>query len=162
MASRNIQPGEIWEASIWRAIREADFVLTCLSVRATAKRGFLQKEIRQALEIWKEKLEGDIYLIPVKLQECSIPDVLSRFQWVDLHDGYQKLLAAISMGMKQRGQEAMALTEPLAGPTYEGRKNADTPNRYQNPQNWFSFSIPAGWMRQKLVPEFLRQAAKLR
>ena len=30
------------------------------------QRGFLQSEIRQALEVWKEKLPDDIYLIPVR------------------------------------------------------------------------------------------------
>ncbi len=112
MSKRNIHPGEMWEVAIWRAIKDADFVVICLSEHASAKRGFLQKEIKQALEIWKEKLEDDIYLIPVKLRDCSIPNALSQFHWVDLQqsDGYQKLLRAISIGMERYDVYQTAIT----------------------------------------------------
>jgi hypothetical protein len=107
MAKRDIHPGEDWERAIWRAVREAAFVLVCLSKSAEAKRGFLQKEIKQALEIWKEKLEDDIYLIPVKFEDCSVPRVLSGFHWVNLYEmaGYKKLLGSIAVGMDRRGSE---------------------------------------------------------
>src|SRR5262249_11938603 len=42
MARRNIHPGENWQRAIWRAIREADFVLVCLSKSAVGKRGVMQ------------------------------------------------------------------------------------------------------------------------
>ena len=107
MAKRNIHAGENWERAIWRAVREADYVLVCLSKTATGKRGFLQKEIKQALEIWKEKLEDDIYLIPIKLEECTVPRPLSDFHWLTLFepDGYTRLLKSIRIGMERRGAE---------------------------------------------------------
>jgi hypothetical protein len=73
MSGRDILPGEDWERSITKAVRGADFFLVCLTSRSLAKRGFLQKEIKQALEIWKEKLEDDIYLIPLRLELCQVP-----------------------------------------------------------------------------------------
>jgi hypothetical protein len=39
--------------------------MVCLSANSTDKRGWIQKEIKQALGIWDEMLEGDIYLIPM-------------------------------------------------------------------------------------------------
>ena len=58
MDKRDILPGEKWDLSIYRAIRRADFFLACFSPRAVGKRGFLQKEFKQALSCWQEKLDG--------------------------------------------------------------------------------------------------------
>ena len=69
-----------------------------MSTRSVKKRGFLQKELVYALEVWKEKLEDDIYLIPVRLDKCDIPERLSGFEWVDLFepDGLGRLAESIS------------------------------------------------------------------
>jgi hypothetical protein len=57
-----------------------------------------------ALEAWNGMLVGDIYLIPVRLSICSIPDELSSFQYVDIFDtsGWDKLLLALKSGFKRR------------------------------------------------------------
>jgi hypothetical protein len=113
MAKRDIVPGEDWENAIWKAVREADLFVVCLSNQAVAKRGFLQKEIKQALEIWKGKLEDDIYLIPLRLETCPAPSALARFQWIDffLQDGHERLKDAISRGIERlKHEELMAET----------------------------------------------------
>jgi hypothetical protein len=69
MDQRDILPGEQWRFCIPQAIRNSDFFLACLSKNSVTKRGFLQKEIRDALDIWQEKLTSDIYLIPVRLED---------------------------------------------------------------------------------------------
>ena len=66
MDTRNLLPGEIGEERIRKVIKEADFFLACLSRQAIDKNGFIQAEIKQALQLFEEKREGDIYLIPVK------------------------------------------------------------------------------------------------
>ena len=105
MDVEDILPGERWETSIQRAIRASDFCLVFLSANSVAKRGFVQKEIRQALEIWQEMLDSDIYLIPVRLEPCEAPESLVSFQWVNLYEegGWPRLLAAIQAGMDRRG-----------------------------------------------------------
>jgi len=106
MDKRDILPGEQWEVSIQKAIRNSDFFLACLSVNSVDRRGYLQKEIKDALTIWQEKLSEDIYLIPVRLEECIVPDELRRFQYADLFekDGWTKLVKAIQEGMVRRGK----------------------------------------------------------
>ena len=42
-----------------------------LSVDSVTKEGYLQKEIRQALDVANEKPEGSIFLIPARLDNCS-------------------------------------------------------------------------------------------
>lgn len=103
---RDILPGEKWEHSIWKAVRRSDFFLICLSANSVSKRGFLQKEVREALNIWKEKLDDDIYLIPVRLDECEIPAALSEFEWVNMYEeqGWYRLIEAISVGVERSSQ----------------------------------------------------------
>ena len=104
MDTQKILPGERWEDSIRRAIKEADFFLACMSTHSVNKRGVLQKEIRSALDTWQGMLDSDIYLVPVRLQPCLVPDDLSGFQWVDLfaEDGREKLFRAIREGLRRR------------------------------------------------------------
>jgi len=103
MDTKDILPGERWEYSINKAVRESDFFIVCLSTNSVSKRGFLQKEIKNALNIWQEKLEEDIYLIPVRLEKCEVPESLKVFQWVDLFDDdwFSKLLKAINVGLER-------------------------------------------------------------
>jgi len=103
----DILPGENWERSIRNAIQKADFFLIFLSPYSVNRRGVLQKEIRAALDAWNTMLASDIYLIPVRLGDCSIPGELSDFQWVDIFDtsGWNKLLSAIKVGLKRRKNE---------------------------------------------------------
>jgi|SRR5215472_1522815 len=90
-------PGQDWEATIKRAVQKSDVVIVCLSNTSVARRGFAQKEIRFALDVADEQPDGTIYLIPLKLEECEIPDRLKRWHGVELYrsSGYQKLLTAL-------------------------------------------------------------------
>lgn len=107
MDKKDLLPGERWKSSIGRAIRRSDFFVICLSTNSVHKRGFFQKEIRSALEIWREKLESDIYLIPVRLDDCEVPDSLSEFQWLNLfkEDDWTHLVRALQTGIERRLEE---------------------------------------------------------
>jgi hypothetical protein len=100
----DILPGENWEHAIRIAITKADFYLIFLSENSVNRRGVLQKEIHTALDSLKGMLSNDIYLIPVRLTECRIPDEISSFQCVDLFDesGWDRLLSAIKAGLRRR------------------------------------------------------------
>ena len=100
----DILPGEDWDRSIRVAIQKADFFFIFLSNHSYNKRGYLQKEIRAALDSWTKMLASDIYVIPVRLEDCPVPDELSAFQWVDIFDssGWDKLLEAVNAGVKRR------------------------------------------------------------
>lgn len=105
MDRKDLVPGEEWERAIWKAVRQADFFVVCLSERSVTKRSFLQREIKKAITIWEEKLVDDIYLIPARLTPCEMPSSLSHLQWVNLYepDGFDKLTEAILLGAKRRG-----------------------------------------------------------
>jgi|GEM_PF-2741137 len=93
MDVKSLLPGEKWRHAIQKAIKQSDFFLICLSNESVNRRGFLQKEIRIALDILDEMLDDDIYLIPVCLEECKVPQTLANLQCVNLFeaDGYVRL-----------------------------------------------------------------------
>jgi hypothetical protein len=105
MDKEDLVPGEAWDPAIKRAVRNSDFLVLCLSAKSVAKRGYLQREFKLALDLSQEMLSTDIYLIPVRLDQCQPPDELSHLQWVDIFrpDGWNRLLAALETGAKQRG-----------------------------------------------------------
>lgn len=88
MDFKDILPGQKWANEILKTIRESDIILVFLSKSSVEKNGYLRKEIRLALEMSEEKMASDIFLIPVRLEECPIPLRLSYFQPVDLFKKY--------------------------------------------------------------------------
>lgn len=106
--SEDLMPGQVWKIEIPKAIREASVFLACLSSRSIAKRGYVQKEFRTALNTFGELPPGSIYLIPVRLDDCEVPDLqipdlglgLRDVHWVDLfaEDGLDRLLRALTDG----------------------------------------------------------------
>ena len=90
---RDLLPGQEWDLEIRRAVRAADVVVVCLSKGSVTKAGYVQKEIRVVLDAADEQPEGAMFLIPARLEECEVPDRLSRWHWVDLYrrGGYHRL-----------------------------------------------------------------------
>ncbi|MCC5645668.1 TIR domain-containing protein [Nostoc sp. CHAB 5824] len=93
----NLLPGQDWKYEIAKAVRASDVVLVCLSRTSVNKTGFVQKEIKYALDVADEKPEGAIFLIPVRLEECTIPEQLSGKQWLDLFQdkGLNRLIKSL-------------------------------------------------------------------
>lgn len=91
---KNLRPGDRWRSSIPAAIRNSQFFLVLLTKRSTNKRGYLQKEIKEALDVQDELADQGRYVIPVRLERCVIPDRLKHIQSADLFeaDGWQGLL----------------------------------------------------------------------
>jgi hypothetical protein len=53
--------------------------------------------MKYALDVADRQPEGAIFLIPLRLEECEVPQRLRRRQWVDLfqEEGYERLLSAL-------------------------------------------------------------------
>jgi WD40 repeat protein len=91
-------PGQEWDLEIARAVRSSAVVLVCLSEGSVNKAGYVQKEIRFALDRAAEQPEGAIFMVPVRLEECAVPDRLKHWQWVNLFEehGYSLILRALA------------------------------------------------------------------
>ena len=97
-------PGADWEYEIRKAVREADVVVVCLSTQFN-QAGFRQKEVRIALDSAMEKPEGEIFIIPARLEECDTLERLEKWHWVDLFesDGFQRLMMALRLRAERIG-----------------------------------------------------------
>jgi hypothetical protein len=105
MNTKDIPGGSEWEPAINRAIKNSDFFISCLTQNSVDRRGVMQKEISAAFDKKEEMLDDDIFLIPVRLEDCKVRDEkLRKFQRVDLFatDGHAKLLSSLNVGIERR------------------------------------------------------------
>src|SRR5262249_25943892 len=96
---KNLIPGQDWREEIRKAVSESHVVAVCLSEHSLTKKGFVQKKLRFPLDLADEQPTGQIYIIPVRLEDCDVPDRLQRWHWVNLFesDGFLRLLRAIEV-----------------------------------------------------------------
>lgn len=105
MDKRDLMGGENWPIAIEAQIKASDFVVFCLSPRSYKRRGFVMAEMRFALKTLEKLLSSDIYLIPVRLEECEVPPELADINCIDLFEegGMAALEKSIKEGIRRRG-----------------------------------------------------------
>jgi len=108
-------PGQDWKLEIPNAIRSSDVVMILLSNHSITKEGFVQKEIKYAIDIADEKPEGTIFIIPVRLEDCKVPSSLTKWQWLDYfgNDGYEKLIKSFEKRANNIGKKLRALKQEI-------------------------------------------------
>ena len=84
--------------------------IALLSPRSINKRGYVQKELRLALDILSETPPSTVYLIPVRVEPCTPSHALLQdLQWLDLYPDFDaacaRLLKAIQSGDERRAPE---------------------------------------------------------
>jgi hypothetical protein len=101
--AEQLLPGQDWDFEIKKALDVSDVILICLSRNSVDKEGYVQREVRIALDRALEMPEGRIFLIPVRLEECELPSRLSSYQYMDLfaENGIEKLIKSLNVRAKQ-------------------------------------------------------------
>jgi Tol biopolymer transport system component len=125
--TEKLSPGQDWEKEIPKAIKNSDAIIVCLSKDSVNKEGYVQKEIKFALDKADEMPEGRIFLIPARLDDyVSLPDDLKKIQRVNLfeEDGCVKLLESLQMRIQQVG--ASPIVNPTGRPMREKAKQLAT------------------------------------
>jgi hypothetical protein len=104
MDIHDIKGGENWLRAIYKAIEESDIFLAVLSNNSVTRRGVIQKELKKALDKWEGMLPDDIYIVPLRIDDCPIPELLEDLHVIDWDDGKgkDKLLEAIQVGLERR------------------------------------------------------------
>lgn len=118
-------PGQNWQQEISKAVRSSDVVIVCLSKSSITKEGYVQKEIRIALDAADEKPDGTIFVIPGRLEhDVEVPQRLAQLQWANLflEAGYQKLLTALN-----RRAESLGIPLGLAAKQPQRRRSHTRP-----------------------------------
>lgn len=101
--AEDLLPGQNWQVEIPKAIASSDAIIICLSTNSVDKEGYVQKEIKFALDKALEMPDGRIFIIPARLDECEVPFTLKPFHWVDLFDteGYTRLMKSLKLRASQ-------------------------------------------------------------
>lgn len=97
MADLDLLPGQNRQHAIQRAVRSSDIVLICISSTYLGEPGYFHKEIKSAVDITDDLPEDTIFIIPVRIEACAVPENLKALQWVDLFEdnGYELLMRAL-------------------------------------------------------------------
>lgn len=96
-------PGVDWKKLIKNAIRDTDLALICMSSNTVNKEGFFQREVKSVLDRYDEKPEGSLFIIPLRLDDCQIPNRLKEFETIDIFEegGWKRLLELIELKKSQ-------------------------------------------------------------
>lgn len=143
MDKKNLLPGQKWDYEIQRALRSADFVIMLLSNISVNKRGYVQKEFKKAVIYCEEKLDSDIYIIPIKIDDCTIPIDLNKFQWIEFSptDTFDKILNSINIQRQILLKEEEAKKYRLHGFEYQ-IQNRQGEYGTTNPKQLYELSYP--------------------
>jgi TIR domain-containing protein len=99
---KNLLPGQNWKYEIRQAILRSNIVIVCLSGQFNKQGGFRHEELQIALEKARSFPDGEIFIIPARLEKCELTEPLCQWQCVDLFeaDGFGKLLRVIKEGIQ--------------------------------------------------------------
>lgn len=94
----NLLPGQNWQMEIPKAIRASDIVLVFFSTNSVSKRGYVQKEFKLALDTLAEIPSGQIFVIPIRLDDCEVPDNFRDIHYCNLfqENGFNTIIKAIN------------------------------------------------------------------
>jgi len=94
--SKNLKPGANWKYEIKKSIKNARYFILLISKYSIGQRGFVQKEIREALDVLQEFPKNQIFIIPVRLDDTQpIDEELLELNWIDLYKDYYSGLESI-------------------------------------------------------------------
>jgi hypothetical protein len=103
----SLVPGQLWENEIRNAIKSCSVFIACLSSRSVNKKGVFQKELKYALEVFLEYPEGQIYLVPLRFDNCVVPERFEQIQYLDwfCQESRWKLLESIRSSLNAKNPE---------------------------------------------------------
>lgn len=99
--AERLQPGQDWQNEIRNAILHSEIVLVCISREFDKKPGYRHEELKLALEKANFLPDHEVFIIPVRLEQCEVPESLHRLHRVDLFKagGYKRLIQALRKRM---------------------------------------------------------------
>ena len=109
MDIKKLLPGQNWPRAIEAAIETSDFFVPCFSTRSVNKRGGFQAEIRYALDCARRVPLEEIFILPIRLDDCRVPRSIQReLQYIDFFPdwdtGFRRLAAAMRREIEKRAR----------------------------------------------------------
>jgi hypothetical protein len=102
--------GENWRIAIKEAISNSRYFIPLLSSNSLEKIGYVQRELKEALEIRLEFPQSKRFIIPARLDESEVNDEkLRELHMVDLFpdwdEGVQRILKSMELNKSKSNQE---------------------------------------------------------
>lgn len=162
--------GQNWKLEIRKAIRKSDIVVVFLSSHSVTHRGFIQKEMRLALDEADMRPEGEIYIIPVRLEKCDIPINFQEIHAIDYFSDEQKGLQDLLNALDFKAQ---ALTETVR-PRKKSIRSTSVQPFHSDSRRFIKLepsqlhrnaiapeALDNQWVSRKMLREMLRRGKKL-
>jgi len=101
-----LTPGARWRDAIAAAIEDATTFVALISHASVAKTGFVQKELRMALDLLETMPPDAIYLLPVRVEDARPRHrALAALQWIDLFPNWDLAVARIVAAIRVNGPQ---------------------------------------------------------
>lgn len=101
-------PGQVWKKAVLKALEESSIALVIVS-NNLQKDGFVREELNAAMKLLQSRETDVVPIVPVRVDDSSVPEALAQIQWVDLRekDAEQQLLRGLShaTGLTLRSSE---------------------------------------------------------
>jgi TIR domain len=111
---KRLMPGQNWPRAIETAIQTSDFFVACFSRRATSQRGSFHSELRYALFCAAKVPLDEIFLIPLRLDDCQVPRRISKqIQYLDLFPVWKTGVRRLIAGIKKQDEVRKRKRLPL-------------------------------------------------
>ena len=124
LEEEDLLPGQDSRLEIEKAVRNADAVLVFLSSRSVSQEGQIQRQLKLALDVADEKPEGTVFVIPIRLDNCSLPHRLGTWKPVD----------AFPTDQQERAYERVLASLRLRAESVTGQTPSATPSPEPKPQ----------------------------
>ena len=100
---RDLRGGQEWKPAILDALRHSSNCIAVISRNSVSKKGYVQRELREAIEILAEYPPDGIFLIPVRA-DGSKPrhERLRDLNWVDLFPDYEQGMGRILQALRYK------------------------------------------------------------
>ncbi len=108
--TQSLLPGQKWKIAIKDAIKNSRYFIPLLSSNSVEKIGYVQKELKEALEVLDELEvldkfpQSKVFVIPVRINDCEVNDEkVTELHRVDLFpdwkQGIEKILKSVSIDL---------------------------------------------------------------
>lgn len=108
--TKKLLPGQQWKSEINKAIRNCSCFIALISKHSISKRGYVQSELRTALDVLDQCPPDEIFVIPVRIDESTPPhERILELHWVNLYlswdKGIEKIIQSIESNINSKGEQ---------------------------------------------------------
>jgi len=81
----SIIPGTDWRMETEEKLNKCSLIIILCSKNSINKEGFVQKEIRMALDRAEFMPDGRIFIIPIRFDGIDVPTKLAKYHWIEIN-----------------------------------------------------------------------------